>query len=71
MAFAQVVNRYFLAFRGHVIGDLTLYIFVPTMILSISLTTPRRGAHLGGRVHGSGFAGRPRAAASTPWRWTP
>jgi TRAP-type C4-dicarboxylate transport system permease small subunit len=61
MAFAQVVNRYFLHFEVMWIGDLTLYIFVPTMILSISLTT-RAGAHTSVDVFMDlAFAGRPRA----------
>ncbi|WP_461209878.1 TRAP transporter small permease [Desulfocurvus sp. DL9XJH121] len=44
MVLVQVVNRYMLHFEIMWIGDLTLFIFVPMMILSISYTT-REGGH--------------------------
>ena len=44
MVFVQVLNRYLLHYEIMWIGDLTLYIFVPMMILSISLTA-REGGH--------------------------
>ena len=61
MAFAQVINRYILHLEIMWLGDLTLYLFVPTMILSISLTT-RAGAHTSVDVFMDlAFEGRPRA----------
>lgn len=44
MVFAQVINRYILHYEIMWLGDLSLYFFVPMMILSISLTT-RAGGH--------------------------
>jgi len=44
MVFAQVINRYILHYEIMWIGDLSLYFFVPMMILSISLTS-RFGGH--------------------------
>lgn len=44
MVFAQVINRYILHYEIMWIGDLSLYFFVPMMILSISFTT-RTGGH--------------------------
>ena len=61
MVFAQVVNRYILHYEIMWIGDLTLYIFVPMMILSIALTT-RHGSHTSVDVFmDMAFEGRPRA----------
>jgi len=44
LVFFQVLNRYLLHYEIMWIGDLSLYIFVPTMIISIALTT-REGGH--------------------------
>lgn len=61
MVFAQVINRYILHYEIMWIGDLTLYIFVPMMILSISLTT-REGGHTSVDVFMDiAFQNRPRA----------
>ena len=61
MVFAQVLNRYFLHYEIMWIGDLTLFIFVPMMILSIALTT-RHGGHTSVDVFmDMAFDGRPMA----------
>lgn len=61
MVFAQVINRYILHYEIMWIGDLTLFIFVPMMILSIALTT-RHGGHTSVDVFmDMAFEGRPNA----------
>jgi TRAP-type C4-dicarboxylate transport system permease small subunit len=61
LVFAQVINRYILHYEIMWIGDLSLYIFVPMMILSIALTT-RAGGHTSVDVFVDlAFARRPTA----------
>ena len=43
LVFIQVLNRYLLHFEIMWIGDLTLYLYVPFMLLSIAMTAREKG----------------------------